>query len=610
MATTKAATLLTGSLIAKDPATKYAKAVVSGDVLAGPFVRGAAKRHLADLENGASRGLWFDPKAAKRAYDFFAEVLSVEKDNETVPFVLEPCQAFIVGSLFGWKCGEVRRFQTAYVETGKGSGKSPLAAGVGHYCFVADGVKRAEIYAAATKKDQAMILFRDAVSMVENSEQLRSRITKSGGKPVWQLSNLPTGSFFKPIASDDAQSGPRPNCALVDEYHEHKTADVLEMLEAGFKGRKNPLLFIITNSGSDKQTPCGEMHDFAAKVATGEIDDAQVDAADKFFSYIAALDDDDDPLSDPSCWAKANPTLGVTITEDYLAKQVASARAMPSKQNKILRLNFCRWTDAETAWISDELWTSCEVKRLAWGDRAGRLAYAGLDLSYTTDLSALAVVWPTENDCFEAYVDFWKPKEGLREAEEIDRAHYGLWAKNGDLNLTEGKVIKLAPIARRIGEAVDAFDLKAVAYDQYRHKELADDLADLGIIAPMVEHPQGFRRGGVLRDDNGKPILDENGSPKDNPHWMPKSVETLENAIIEGRLKVHKNPLLRWNARSAVLRPNPAGTDDNIFDKRKSRARIDGIVALAMAMGAATSEASTAQALTPWDLDPDYKMVV
>ncbi len=576
-----------------DRTTDYAERVVAGEELAGPFVRGTCKRHLDDLREGHKRGLFFDVEAAERAYDFFCEVLTVEKDNETVPFIPEPPQAFIIGSLFGWMLNGRRRFQTAYIETGKGSGKSPLAAGIGHYCFVADGVKRAEIYAAATKKDQAMILFRDAVSMVDSSPALSSRITKSGAKPVWQLSHLPSGSFFKPISNDDGQSGPRPNCALVDEYHEHKTADTLEMLEAGFKGRKEPLLVIITNSGSDLSSPCGEYHEFAGKIALGDIAEGQQEAADQIFSYIAALDEDDDPLNDPSCWGKANPTLGVTITEEYLAKQVASARAMPRKQNQILRLNFCRWTDSETAWISREVWESCEQEGITWEAHAGQQAYGGLDLSYTTDLSAFAIVWPTGNDCYEAYVDFWKPKEDLQTAIDNDRQPYGLWAERGVLRLTPGKVIKLPPIGQRIAEAVDQFDLSSVAYDRYRHKELADDLADLNVIAPMMEHPQGFRRGGKLKDAKGNDVIGTDGKPMDNPLWMPNSCQETENAIIEGRLKVHKNPLLRWNAASVVVREDPAGTDNWIFDKRKSRSRIDGLVALAMAVGAAKAAAVT-----------------
>lgn len=568
-----------------DQATDYARGVVEGKYEAGPLVRGAARRHLEDLEKGNARGLWFDAEAAQWAIEFFSEVLTVEKDNQTVPFHLEPWQAFVVGSLFGWMRGENRRFQTAYIETGKGSGKSPLAAGVGHYCFVADGVKRAEVYAAATKKDQAMILYRDAVAMVENSPILKQRIEFSGRKPVWNMANIASGSFFRPISSDDGQSGPRPNCALVDEYHEHKTAEVLEMLERGFKGRRNPLLFVITNSGSDKQTPCGDMHDWAAKVSLGNYDEANQDAADQFFAYVCALDEGDDPLTDPDCWGKVNPSLGVTIDRAYLEKAVADARAMPSKQNRILRLNFCVWTDSADAWVRSEAWTACEDAEVTWEAMRGRECYAGLDLSFTKDLTALALVFPRGNE-FDAIVEFWKPKVGLREQEDADRVPYTDFAEAGEINLTEGRVIKLEPVARRLGEVADAFDLRVVAYDKYRHKELADDMMDLGIELPMTEHPQGFRR------------------TKDSPLWMPESCQELENAVSETRLRVGINRMLRSCVASVVVRPDPAGTDNFIFDKRKSTKRIDGVVALAMGVGAAKESGRLGTIKSPWE-DPE-----
>ena len=173
--------------------------------------------------------MWRPDLAAERIA-FFEEVLHLNGgDYEGKPFILLPWQAFIVGSLQGWRCadadGETRRFRVAYVETGKGSGKSPLAAGHGLAGLTADGEARAEIYAAATKKDQAMVLFRDAVAMYTQSPELLRRLTPSGvGENTWNLGYRATGSFFRSISADDGQSGPRPHIALIDEVHEHKTA--------------------------------------------------------------------------------------------------------------------------------------------------------------------------------------------------------------------------------------------------------------------------------------------------------------------------------------------------------------------------------------------------
>lgn len=595
---------------AGDPVTQYALDVTGGHILAGPYVRAACERHLKDLETSEKRGLYFDVEEVRKTLLFFERALCVEGDNEFVPFELHPAQAFIVGSIFGWfmlhkgkgKQADKwrRRFRTAYVEQGKGNGKSPLAAGVGMKCFVADGELSAEVYVAATEKSQAMIAFKDAVKMRDNSPALSKRIGKSGVNPVWQMYHHASGSFMKPLSKHGAHSGPRPNCCIVDEYHEHKSADLLEMLQAGFKKRENPILFVITNSGDDKNSACGLMHDYCVKVVKGETDPADQLAADQTFAYICALDDGDDPLKDESCWVKANPLLDVTIKREYLAAQVAVARAMPSKQNKVLRLNFCVWTDAADAWITREMWEPCERPALTWGSLKGRRGYMGLDLSFTTDMSAMAVAFPDDADGYDVIVDFWRPEEGLAAAVDRDKVRYDIWAREGHITLTPGKVIRLEPIGGRIAQAMNDFDLQAVAYDKYRHKELADLLADLGIVPPMIEHPQGFRRGKVPHPHRPTELID-------NPLWMPSSCQELENAIIEGRIRIQVNPALRWNVSSAVVRENPAGTEDWIFDKRKATGRIDGLVAVAMAVGAAKHVGGWKPPSSPWE-NPEYKL--
>ena len=561
--------------ISDDPVTKYALDVVQGTIVAGPHVRNACQRHLNDLESGEKRGLKWDLAASNRVIGFFRDVLTVEIErddeygeavSEAVPFHLAPAQAFIVGSLFGWKNKQgLRRFRRAYIEQGKGNGKSPLAAGIGHYMLAATNKLRAEVYSAATDKDQAAILFRDAVEMWRRSPALSRRMVSSGLNPVWQLSMLETASFFKPISSEKkGKSGIRPYCALIDEVHEHPDNSVIEMLRAGTKGNRQALILEITNSGFDRQSVCWNEHEYTVKVCSGELDN------DAWFGYVCALDDDDDPFEDESCWVKANPLLGVSIQPEFVREQVAEARGMPSKEAMVRRLHFCEWTEAEGGWMNRTVWESCEAD-LKLEDYQGEECYGGLDMSYTSDLSAFAVVFPTGPDTFDAFVDFWKPKDGLTKAIKSDKVPYDLWVKNGHLNLTDGQVIKLGPIAQRMTEYADRCDLRSIAYDRYRHRELADDMLDLGIELPMTEHPQGFRR------------------VSDNPLWMPRSFQELENAIIEGRIRICANPLMRWNVASAVVRNDPAGTDNRIFDKRKSTARIDGVVALAMALGVATS---------------------
>lgn len=567
-----------------DPATRYALDVAAGKIVAGPYVRDACKRHLKDLECGHERGLHWDIEEVWRVVRFFEKVLTVETEtedefgesvSEAIPFYLAPAQAFIVGSLFGWKNKQgLRRFRRAYIEQGKGNGKSPLAAGIGHYMLTATQKLRAEVYSAATDKDQAAILFRDAVEMWRRSPALSGRLVSSGRNPVWQLSMLETASFFKPISSEKkGKSGIRPYCALIDEVHEHPDNSVIEMLRAGTKGNRQALIFEITNSGFDRQSVCWNEHEYTIKVCSGDIHN------DAWFGYVCALDEGDDPFEDENCWIKANPLLHVSIHPEFIREQVNEARGMPSKEAMVRRLHFCEWTDAEGGWMSKTVWEACEAD-LKLENYQGELCFGGLDLSFTRDLSALAIVFSTGDNTFDAFVDFWKPKEGLQAAIKKDRVPYDLWAKNGYLRLTEGSVIKLGPIGQRMSEVSDRCALQTVAYDRYRHRELQDDLLDLGIEIPMTEHPQGFRRAG------------------ENPLWMPNSFQELENALIEGRIRICKNPLLRWNAASAVVRNDPAGTDNRIFDKRKSMARIDGVVALAMALGCAVANPTETESYT------------
>ena len=232
-----------------DAVEAYARSVAEGREIAGPLVVKACERHLYDLETAEQRGLEWSWPDAEWVIGFFRHALKLSGgEHEGEPFVLHPSQQFIVGSLFGWRKNGIRRFRVAYVEEGKGSGKSPMAAGIGLYMLTADGQARAEIYSAAVDKDQAKILFRDAVIMVQLSPALSRRITLSGGKDgdatkVWNLAHLESGSFFRPISSESSgrgKSGFRPYCVLLDEIHEHPTDAMVEFTRKNIKARRTP----------------------------------------------------------------------------------------------------------------------------------------------------------------------------------------------------------------------------------------------------------------------------------------------------------------------------------------------------------------------------------
>ena len=574
-----------------DPVTRYAEAVRDGEIVAGPHVRAACNRHIKDLERGGERGLIWDLDAANWALRFFPVVLRLSEGQfDGEPFELHPSQMFIVGSIFGWKREDgTRRFHRAYIEQGKGNGKSPLAGGVGLLGMMADKEPGAQVFAAASKMDQARILFNDAVAMVRQSPELEKKITPTGVNPVNNLADTKTGSFFRPVGRDTGKtgSGMRPHFVLLDEIHEHPNRDTLEMLERGFKFRRQPLLFMITNSGSDKNSVCWEEHEHAVNVAHGHVED------DTTFSYVCALDEKEDPLEDPSCWIKANPLLGVTITEEYLATVAKQARDIPGKANGIRRLHFCQWTEAEEAWISFEAWDACEDPEMQIEDFSGKPCWLGLDLGATKDMTARAAVFSDGHTkdgdpCYALFAHGYTPADTLHTREREDRAPYPLWVDQGYLTATPGKIVRFDYVASDLVAFSQENDVEAVAYDRWLIRHFEEALDEMGVSLPIIEHPQGINRR------------------KDSPLWMPESINYLEQLILENRIRIQVNPALRSAVFSSTFSVSPAGL--RRFEKQRANARIDLAVAAAMAVGAAMG-AQEEKIASPWESE-DFEMEV
>lgn len=565
-----------------DPVLDYVRDVLSGAIVAGQHVRAACQRHLRDLERGPSRGLRWDLHKALYVIAFIETFLRLNGGEfEGRPFRLAAWQKFIIGSLFGWvwTATDHRRFKTAYIEIGKGNGKSPLAAAIGFTGLVIDNEPRAEIYAAATKKDQAMVLFRDAVAMLDQSPELSRRMTKSGvGERCWNIAYPATHAFFRPISSDDGQSGPRPHINLLDELHEHKDSTVLDMLRAGVKGRRQPLTVEITNSGVDRNSICYEHHQASIAAVSAEPGDQGFN--DTWFGYVCALDacakhardgktqpvhgckQCDDWLRDPACWPKANPNLGVSIQPKYLEDQVREARNIPSRQNLIGRLNFCVWADSVSAWIGRDAWMAVE-RELDLDDFAGRRCYAGIDLSSHRDVTAGALFFPDDAGGGDLFVRLWTPEAGLREREENDKAPYQQWVRDGHLHTTPGGTVDYAVVADWLREVEQTFELVEAGYDRWRIKLLKKHLegdGDLELSEKLTEFGQGYRD-------------------------MTPAIDSVETMIIHQRIRIHANPVLRWNAACAVL-DSPTKTEKK-FAKAKATGRIDGLVAGTIAIGVA-----------------------
>lgn len=493
---------------------------------------------------------------------------------------------------------------------------SPFAGGIGLYGLMADDEAGSQVYAAAAKKEQAQILFQDACKMVRRSPKLAKRLKFSGsiGKE-FNIAHHDSGSFFRPISKESGKSGsgPRPYFALCDEVHEHPDRAIMEMLERGFKARLNPLLLMITNSGSDRTSICWEEHENAVQVAAGTRTPDEVFSYvgepldDTLFSYVCALDKGDDPLRDPSCWIKANPMLGVILSHDYIEGVVTQAINMPGKRNGILRLHFCQWTDAATGWMGRELIDSAMAEFNPWEVHAGAKAAVGIDLSASRDLTAMAFAVETGTKevqrldehgeveevsilpTFDVWCDAWSPADTLQARSDVDKAPYVLWSQTMHagsqdpyLRTAPGTRIRYDHVAHHLVKANEILDIIGVAYDRYAYDKFKEECDNRGLQVQHVAHPQGGKVRARVEPEKIE-TAKLNGEEPPLGLWMPGSVKLLEDAVLDGRIRFRLNPALIWAFMGAAFGEDPQG--NKWFVKGKTTVRIDMAVAVAMAIG-------------------------
>lgn len=577
-------------------ATQYALGVLDGKIVAGEYVTLACRRHLRDLENGAKRGLVFDVDRAKRACGFFPALLTVtEGVAEGKPFHLLPWHGFVIASIFGWRreADMSRRFRMAWMETGKGQAKSPLMAGTGLLMMGFDGKQRAEVYAIAGDKDQANVLFKDGVAMCratipdgeegETLEAMGHVVIRGTGDNAWRIEHPESSSKFQSLASVDSISGPRPYAVLADEIHEFKSAYPLQIWKSAIdKMSGDPLMMLGTNTPASNQIVGTEYSELFQKILKGEGED------DSLFAFIARVDEKDREtvFDNEACWAKALPALGVTYPVENVRKRVVTAKLMLSEALATKRLYFGIPLGTEGFWMSEEAWNSCQGV-VDENEFIGCPCYLGLDLSKKNDLTALSACWQKD---LKLYVKTWyfTTTEGLPDRAVADNAPYPEWVENNWLTAVPGATIDYTFVAARVKKLKDAgHDIKMLAFDPAKIGDFIDACNDEIVKLDVwrfegVDKPSGKGLMLVSHGQGTRIVFQERAL------CMPKSLEKFEDVILNREITIDRNPVTTMCASNAITFADAMG--NKMFDKRKGRGRIDGMVSIAQSVGASFSE--------------------
>lgn len=501
----------------------------------------------------------FDTDKAEWAVEFIQSMQHVKgewADRKLYPnpcIYLEPWQVFFVANVFGWvkKSDDYRRFKTVYLQIAKKQGKTAMLAAISNFMLSADLPYEhgAEVYWIATKRDQAKIGYSIARKMQERDPEL-SKLTKENKQThtiVYRGENI-----MRPLGRDsETEDGLNPSCIIVDEYHAHKTNELLQIGTDGTMARRQPLTVIITTAGKNKDAPCyTEEYELAKQVISGAIQ------KDDYFPLIFELDDVDKEIDNPSMWIKANPNLGVTVPLENLKSQVETAFQTPQKFNDVVTKNFNIWTQSESRWILDDAWLACGGSVVA-EELEGRSCYGALDLSSNVDITAYVECFPPlePEERYKFLYYFFMPEENVYTRERKDKVPYTMWSKQGYLILTPGNSVDYEVVSDLINSNGEKYDIETCAYDPWMSKAI---LSQINPGLEMLAFPQGYA-------------------------YMSPAVDEFEKAVIDKSINSGDNPIMRWMIGNTELKSDSNGARRPIKpDRNKSTKRIDGVVASIM----------------------------
>jgi phage terminase large subunit-like protein len=456
---------------------RYGRDVVAGRTPVCKWVRLAVERHYRDLADGAARGLWFSEEHAQHALEFFLYLRHSKGEWAGRQFELSPWQQFWTAVQYGWmRADGTRRFREADFYVPRKNGKSTWISGQGLYLFLADGEGGAEVYTAATKRDQAKITYDEAVRMVKGSPALSRHVRAYRDR----LQLRGQADKLEPLGRDsDTMDGLNPHGALIDEFHAHPNRATIDVLKTGMGARRQPMLVVITTAGDNLASPAYEQMLYGQKVLEQLVDD------DDLLVVIYTLDEESEYV-EPGCWIKANPNLGVSVYPSYLKSQVDTAQKKPIERNGILTKNFNIWVSGEVTWISTEKWRACADASLKLEAFAGVRNVHGLDLASKVDIAADVQVFERrEDDGLLHYYAFARHYIPEARIDAKDNASYDAWRKDGWLIATSGDVIDFDLIETEVQTSALECNSEAVAFDPWQAQQMANHLVESAV--PMVE---------------------------------------------------------------------------------------------------------------------------
>src|SRR5690625_4498039 len=528
---------------------KYSEDVLNGDIAACQKHKWACRRFLNDLEiEGTEEFPYiFDESLAQRFLDWFSGFK--QRKGILAGQFIEPhiIQEFNFGNIYGWihKDTGLRRFNKAYWQVGRKNAKSQSLGAVGSYEGSAFGESSAEVYCAATKKDQAKIVWEEIEGMVMGHEYLKDRFKVAYGT----ITHLKSDSIIKPLSKEDSKTGDgyNPQAGIIDEYHAHPTSEMYDIIDSGMGARPEQLLMIITTAGFNLNNPCYRVE---YKYVSQILDPNSPVKNDNYFVMINELDKGDD-IKDESNWPKANPILcSYENGIEYLRNQLKIALDVPEKMRNFLTKNMNIWVDAkEDGYMDMSKWKDCKSEKI---DLKQYPVWIGIDLSATTDLSSVGLVFRLPDNKYAVKQHSFMPEDKLQERINSDRVPFDLWEQQGYLTTTPGAVVDYSYIEQHILDLRDeGYDIQEINFDKWNATHFSQIMEDHGFT--MVEIPQMLR------------------------HLSGPTKEFRSN--VYSRNIIHfDDPLLNWAISIAVTKMD--AQENIMLDKLKSTERIDPIASI------------------------------